>query len=154
MYDRYAKLALAIILTLSLLISAPFMSLAHSGRTDSSGGHRDNRNASGLGYYHYHHGMGPHLHPNGICPYSINYVNNNAANITYNQSSIINNTSYSTSIYDQKISRPYFNVTINSTYCNYTSSQYYPVDIGGIVFVPLTSEMLFIPEISKNLLTQ
>lgn len=42
---------------------------AHSGRTDSSGGHRDNKNASGLGYYHYHHGMGPHLHPNGVCPY-------------------------------------------------------------------------------------
>ena len=20
--------------------------------------------------HHYHHGMGPHLHPNGICPYS------------------------------------------------------------------------------------
>lgn len=42
---------------------------AHSGRTDSSGGHRDNRNRSGLGYYHYHHGYGPHLHPNGVCPY-------------------------------------------------------------------------------------
>ena len=71
MYDRYTKLLLAIVLTLSLVISAPFMSLAHSGRTDSSGGHRDNQNASGLGYYHYHHGMGPHLHPNGICPYSV-----------------------------------------------------------------------------------
>lgn len=43
---------------------------AHSGRTDASGGHRDNKNASGLGYYHYHHGMGPHLHPGGVCPYS------------------------------------------------------------------------------------
>lgn len=42
---------------------------AHSGRTDSSGGHRDNRNRSGLGSYHYHHGYGPHLHPNGVCPY-------------------------------------------------------------------------------------
>lgn len=26
---------------------------AHSGRTDASGGHRDNKNASGLGSYHY-----------------------------------------------------------------------------------------------------
>lgn len=44
---------------------------AHSGRTDSSGGHRDNRNASGLGYYHYHcGGYPPHLHPGGVCPYS------------------------------------------------------------------------------------
>lgn len=44
--------------------------LAHSGRTDSSGGHRDNRNASGLGSYHYHCGGHPaHLHENGVCPY-------------------------------------------------------------------------------------
>lgn len=26
---------------------------AHSGRTDSSGGHKDNKNKSGLGSYHY-----------------------------------------------------------------------------------------------------
>ena len=44
---------------------------AHSGRTDASGGHRDNKNASGLGSYHYHCGGHPaHLHPNGVCPYA------------------------------------------------------------------------------------
>lgn len=43
---------------------------AHSGRTDSRGGHHDYKNKSGLGSYHYHHGMGPHLHPGGVCPYS------------------------------------------------------------------------------------
>lgn len=43
---------------------------AHSGRTDSSGGHHDYKNKSGLGSYHYHHGYSAHLHPNGICPYS------------------------------------------------------------------------------------
>lgn len=44
---------------------------AHSGRTDSNGGHRDNKNKSGLGSYHYHCGGHPaHLHENGICPYS------------------------------------------------------------------------------------
>lgn len=44
---------------------------AHSGRTDSSGGHRDNKNKSGLGSYHYHCGGHPaHLHKNGVCPYS------------------------------------------------------------------------------------
>jgi hypothetical protein len=42
---------------------------AHSGRTDSQGGHRDNKNVSGLGSYHYHHGYSAHLHPNGVCPY-------------------------------------------------------------------------------------
>lgn len=44
---------------------------AHSGRTDSSGGHKDNKNKSGLGSYHYHCGGNPpHLHSNGECPYS------------------------------------------------------------------------------------
>ena len=56
------------ILLATLLLTLPVF--AHSGRTDSSGGHRDTKNASGLGSYHYHHGYGPHLHPNGVCPYS------------------------------------------------------------------------------------
>ena len=44
---------------------------AHSGKTDSNGGHRDNKNKSGLGSYHYHCGGHPaHLHTNGVCPYS------------------------------------------------------------------------------------
>lgn len=43
---------------------------AHSGRTDASGGHKDNKNASGLGSYHYHCGGNPpHLHSGGSCPY-------------------------------------------------------------------------------------
>lgn len=46
---------------------------AHGGRTDSSGGHKDNKNKSGLGYYHYHCGGHPaHLHTDGVCPYSSN----------------------------------------------------------------------------------
>ncbi|MCM1244563.1 MAG: peptidoglycan-binding protein [Roseburia sp.] len=51
------------------LILQGTISNAHSGRTDASGGHHDYKNASGLGSYHYHHGYGPHLHPNGSCPY-------------------------------------------------------------------------------------
>ena len=43
---------------------------AHPGRTDANGGHKDNKNKSGLGSYHYHCGGHPaHLHPNGVCPY-------------------------------------------------------------------------------------
>lgn len=43
---------------------------AHSGRTDSGGGHKDNKNKSGLGSYHYHcGGYSAHLHENGVCPY-------------------------------------------------------------------------------------
>ncbi len=57
-----------IILSIILIYSNAY---AHSGRTDSSGGHKDNKNKSGLGSYHYHCGGHPaHLHPNGVCPYS------------------------------------------------------------------------------------
>jgi hypothetical protein len=40
----------------------------HSGRTDGGGGHRDFRNASGIGPYHFHHRLIPHLH-NPSCSY-------------------------------------------------------------------------------------
>lgn len=63
---RMATLGLAITLLLT-----PATTLGHGGRTDSSGGHRDNKNKSGLGAYHYHCGGHPaHLHKNGVCPYS------------------------------------------------------------------------------------
>lgn len=56
-----------IVLTIFLL---PSLLFAHSGRTDSKGGHKDNKNKSGLGSYHYHCGGHPaHLHHNGVCPY-------------------------------------------------------------------------------------
>lgn len=67
---KYLKKIMIMTMCLSLLLSYS-VSFAHSGRTDSSGGHHDNKNASGLGYYHYHCGGHPaHLHPNGVCPYS------------------------------------------------------------------------------------
>ena len=64
------KRILKTILALLITISIPLISLAHSGRTDKTGGHRDNKNKSGLGYYHYHCGGYPaHLHSKGVCPY-------------------------------------------------------------------------------------
>lgn len=70
-------------------------SYAHSGRTDSRGGHKDNKNVSGLGSYHYHCGGHPaHLHTNGICPYSSTYTNKSSSSSTSNSS---NKTSTSTS---------------------------------------------------------
>ena len=42
-----------------------FQVFAHSGRTDSNGGHYDHSDGS----YHYHHGEPAHDHPNGECPY-------------------------------------------------------------------------------------
>ena len=59
------------ILAIFLMIASFSISaFAHSGRTDSSGGHKDNKNVSGLGSYHYHCGGYPaHLHNGGVCPY-------------------------------------------------------------------------------------
>lgn len=64
------KLKKIFALAMSLLMCT-CTAYGHSGRTDSSGGHHDYKNKSGLGSYHYHCGGHPaHLHPNGICPYS------------------------------------------------------------------------------------
>jgi hypothetical protein len=55
-----------VLLTALLLISlVTIMAYAHSGRTDSNGGHYDRS----TGEYHYHHGRPAHRHPNGRCPY-------------------------------------------------------------------------------------
>ncbi|WP_368234972.1 YHYH domain-containing protein [Anaerotruncus rubiinfantis] len=64
---KIVKNALCILFCL-VLLALPVS--AHSGRTDASGGHKDNKNVSGLGPYHYHHGYPAHLHPGGACPYS------------------------------------------------------------------------------------
>lgn len=57
----------ALLIVLSFCFTAT--AFAHGGRTDSSGGHKDNKNASGLGAYHYHHGYEAHLHDGNVCPY-------------------------------------------------------------------------------------
>lgn len=63
------KKSITVLIVFLLIICTT--SYAHSGRTDSNGGHRDNQNKSGLGSYHYHCGGHPaHLHTNGGCPYS------------------------------------------------------------------------------------
>lgn len=47
-------------------ILTPPATFGHSGGTDGRGGHFNRR----TGEYHFHHGMGPHQHPGGDCPYS------------------------------------------------------------------------------------
>ena len=65
------KKIISILLIILSIISIGVNAYAHSGRTDSSGGHKDNNNKSGLGSYHYHcEGHPAHLHTNGVCPYS------------------------------------------------------------------------------------
>ena len=91
MKKQQKRTILTVILCLSLSVTAS----AHSGRTDANGGHRDNKNVSGLGSYHYHHGYPAHLHPNGICPYE-----NNSASSTTSVPSV---TSSNTSIQKEQV---------------------------------------------------
>lgn len=66
------------------------ITFAHSGRTDSDGGHRDNKNKRGLGNYYYHCGGHPaHLHTNGVCPYSNHSATNNNEGNTSNSSTAL-----------------------------------------------------------------
>lgn len=68
---KIIKQAAIFLSVLLLSVSSVITVFAHSGRTDSSGGHRDNKNKSGLGSYHYHCGGYPaHLHNGGYCPYT------------------------------------------------------------------------------------
>lgn len=75
------------ILMISSVISIMGCSNAHSGRTDASGGHKDNKNVSGLGPYHYHCGGYPaHLHSNGVCPYKSGGTTSGSTKSTSSQS--------------------------------------------------------------------
>lgn len=61
---------ITVFFTMFAIIFFTVSTAAHSGRTDSSGGHRDTQDQSGLGSYHYHcGGHPPHLHESGQCPY-------------------------------------------------------------------------------------
>ena len=63
---RNKKLLITITLLSILCIACIFTAFAHSGRTDSSGGHWNNS----TGTYHYHCGGYPaHSHSGGVCPY-------------------------------------------------------------------------------------
>ena len=89
---------LAILLIVLSLISIQISTYAHSGRTDSSGGHKDNKNKSGLGSYHYHCGGHPaHLHTNGVCPYSSSSSSNKSSTSTSSSSSSKSSSSTSSS---------------------------------------------------------
>lgn len=70
MINKGKRIAIMLLMFCSIFIIG-MNTYAHSGRTDSSGGHKDNKNKSGLGSYHYHcGGHPPHLHTGGVCPYS------------------------------------------------------------------------------------
>ncbi len=90
MKNKLKKICTILIIMMICIVTVCY---GHSGRTDSNGGHRDNKNSSGLGSYHYHCGGHPaHLHENGICPYD---NNNSSINIDEN-TNIYNNSSNTT----------------------------------------------------------
>lgn len=77
---RNIQRLVTILTTFALFLSCVFFAGAHSGRTDGSGGHRDNKNKSGLGSYHYHCGGHPaHLHDGGVCPYASGSSNSSSS---------------------------------------------------------------------------
>ena len=92
------KRIISIVLVVALSTLVCGMTFAHSGRTDSNGGHRDNKNKSGLGSYHYHCGGHPaHLHENGVCPYS-SKTSKKSAETVLNSNDIYNNSNSSSTI--------------------------------------------------------
>ena len=97
---RKNKLKLASILLIVLsIISIGINVFAHSGRTDSNGGHKDNKNKSGLGSYHYHCGGHPaHLHTNGVCPYSSSSSSNKSSTSSTKETSAVPTTIVATDI--------------------------------------------------------
>mgnify|MGYP004459298135 CR=1 FL=1 len=75
MKRRILSLGIAL-LTVFLLSTVAF---AHSGRTDSKGGHYDHS----TGEYHYHHGHPAHQHPGGQCPYVLEQEKQEKAQATF-----------------------------------------------------------------------
>ncbi len=106
-------LALLVVCATVTTLTPPLTVEAHSGRTDSNGGHHDYKNVSGLGSYHYHHGYPAHLHPDGICPYTEAVPSSNTSGSdNSNQSVTISDTSYDNAAFNA------------SYYANYNSDVY------------------------------
>lgn len=85
---------ISILLIIFSIISIHINIYAHSGKTDSNGGHKDNKNKSGLGSYHYHCGGHPaHLHTNGVCPYSPSTSSNKSSTSSSSSSKSSSSTS-------------------------------------------------------------
>ena len=144
-----AILMVCLIITVAIptdLFNLTFMVEAHSGRTDRYGGHKDNKNKSGLGSYHYHCGGNPaHLHENGVCPYAgtnsassststnksnagtTNTTNNSVAsnNNSNNNSQSISTTNSGTASTVKVSDTSYDNVAFNALYYATNNSDVY-----------------------------
>ena len=90
------RILFVLFILLIALLSTLIVS-AHSGRTDSNGGHYDEE----AGEYHYHHGYPAHYHTNGKCPYDYDdktnhnfgnnsdFFNNDSSNSTRIDSGVV-----------------------------------------------------------------
>lgn len=69
------KKVLALLSIFVIVFSLSVTTFAHSGGTDSKGGHYN----SSTGEYHYHHGYSAHQHPGGVCPYDFDDKTNHSS---------------------------------------------------------------------------
>lgn len=81
LYFIFKRIKLLCILFIIILFTVTFIIIdAHSGGTDSKGGHRD----SSTGTYHYHHGYPAHQHTDGICPYDYDDNTSKSSSVSSN----------------------------------------------------------------------
>ncbi|MBO5348493.1 MAG: Ig-like domain-containing protein [Clostridia bacterium] len=128
---RNSKIIKILIISMSILLLTQTAIFAHSGRTDSKGGHKDNKNKSGLGSYHYHCGGYPaHLHKNGVCPYksssSSSKSNSKKSSSSSKSSSKKSSSNSKSSTSKSQTSKPTTNTTTKSSQANSTETTKLP----------------------------
>lgn len=138
---NFLKKASTFALSLTLLTSS--IAFGHSGRTDSAGGHKDNKNVSGLGSYHYHHGYGPHLHPNGVCSYN--------ATPSYNAGISSYGSTYTAPVAPKIYAQvPNTLVKIDGVNINTANAEYPPLLFNNITYIPITFDITSYLDINYN----
>lgn len=142
---KQLRKVITIAICIALMSSVSF---AHSGRTDSNGGHKDKNNVSGLGSYHYHHGYSAHLHTNGVCPYdspaevkTSTPTSSTTVQSSINQSQTSQNTVSTTVSTTYKMDLPKFDIHINGIEYDNNYEKYPIYYANNTAFLPLTWEI-------------
>ena len=106
------KILILLIAGLLLISTISIMAYAHSGGTDSSGGHYD----KSTGEYHYHHGCPAHQHIGGRCPYdyhdNTDYSVSSSSMASKSSSASSNTYNNSSSDEDPIIAIPIISITV------------------------------------------
>ena len=133
------KKIITIFLIILSIILIGVNAYAHSGRTDSNGGHRDNKNKSGLGSYHYHCGGHPaHLHTNGVCPYdaSSSSIENSASSSSASSTKTTSTIPTTINVENNSTVKPSI-IDPNNIISNTTSSEENNSSLGGMLALGL-----------------